>query len=146
MARILIVDDDLNIRHLFRCLLERAGHEVLDANDGEVALRVFKETLPQLMITDVLMPNKEGLELIQEVKALQPNVSVIALSGGGVVDINDCLAFADGFGADKVFAKPIKPHILLEAVKKCLTTEPASSVSACHDFSADFDRLYATGE
>lgn len=119
MAKLLIVDDDMNIRHLFRCLLERAGHQVVDADDGEVALRLFKESIPDLLITDVLMPNKEGLELIQEVKQLSPEVKVIALSGGGVVDINDCLAFADGFGADRVFAKPIKPHDLLEAVS-CL--------------------------
>ena len=130
MAHILIVDDDINIRHLFRCLLEREGHVVCAADDGEIALRLLKRSLPDLLITDVLMPNKEGLELIQDVKALCPNLKVIALSGGGVVGINDCLAFADGFGADKVFAKPIKPQQLIDAVAALLVTskqEPAPS-------------------
>lgn len=116
MAQILIVDDDSNIRHLFRCLLERAGHKVTEADDGEIALKMLYEIPPKLLITDVLMPNKEGLELIQDVKSSALDVKVIALSGGGVVDVNDCLAFADGFGADRVFAKPIKPQELLDAV------------------------------
>lgn len=120
MAHILIVDDDINIRHLFRCLLEREGHVVCAADDGEIALRMLKRSIPDLLITDVLMPNKEGLELIQDVKSFCPTLKVIALSGGGVVDINDCLAFADGFGADKVFAKPIKPQELIMAVNALL--------------------------
>ena len=118
MARILIVDDDINIRFLFRCLLEREGYYVLEADDGNIALRIFQEDPPDLLITDVLMPNKEGLELIQDVKAINSSVKVIALSGGGVVTIDDCLAFADGFGADRVFAKPIKPQDLLATVKE----------------------------
>lgn len=118
MATILIVDDDINIRYLFRCLLIQAGHAVLEAEDGNQAMdQINNDSIPvDLLITDVLMPNKEGLELIKEVKTKVPKLKIIALSGGGIIGVNDCLAFADVFGADKVFAKPISRTELLSAV------------------------------
>jgi len=121
MTRVLVVDDDNNVRRFFRCLLERAHYEVTEADDGDVALRVLKKSLPDVVITDVLMPNREGLELIQDIKSHYPHIKVIALSGGGVLDIRYCLAFADGFGADRVFAKPVKPQQLLGSLKELLT-------------------------
>jgi len=73
-----------------------------------------------ILITDVLMPNKEGLELIQETKLSYPHIHIIAISGGGAVGLQDCLMFADGFGADRVFAKPLRPQHLVEAVNELL--------------------------
>ena len=121
MAKILIVDDDLNIRYLFRCLLQQAGHSVIEAADGNEAIeRIDHAEVIELLITDVLMPNKEGLELIKEVKKRHPKLKIIALSGGGIIGVNDCLAFADVFGADKVFPKPISRTELLAAVTELI--------------------------
>lgn len=118
MATILIVDDDLNIRYLFRCLLQQVGHNIIEAEDGNQAIDLINNHRNEvdLLITDVLMPNKEGLELIKEVKKKYPKLKIIALSGGGIIGVNDCLAFADVFGADKVFPKPISRTELLSAV------------------------------
>ena len=119
MAHILIVDDDPHARLLFRCVLSKDGHEITEACDGEKGYRLFCEQQPDLVITDVLMPNKEGLELIQEIKDKQAEIKVIALSGGGMIDKEDCLIYANAFGADLVFPKPIRPTVLAQAVN-CL--------------------------
>ena len=82
MARILVVDDDQDMRKLLRKTLEKAGYEVVEAPDGVKATRVYQQNPADIIITDIFMPEKEGLELIQEVKRNFPGAKIIAISGG----------------------------------------------------------------
>lgn len=107
MALVLIVDDDPQMLRLITDVVSLDKHDVLLAQDGELAMDYFKHQQPNLMITDILMPNKEGLELISEVREKHPNLKIIAYSGGGASDPESYLEFASGMGADKVFSKPM---------------------------------------
>ena len=107
MALVLIVDDDPQMLRLLTDVAELDNHDVLLAQDGALAMDYFDHQLPDLMITDILMPNKEGLELISEVREKHPNIKIIAYSGGGSSDPESYLEFATGMGADRVFSKPM---------------------------------------
>ncbi|WP_444997891.1 response regulator [Aliikangiella sp. IMCC44359] len=107
MALVLIVDDDPQMLRLLTDVVELDNHDVLLAQDGALALEYFDYHAPDLMITDILMPNKEGLELISETREKFPKVKIIAYSGGGSSDPESYLEFAIGMGADKVFTKPM---------------------------------------
>ncbi len=107
MALVLIVDDDPQMLRLLTDVAELDNHDVLLAQDGALAMDYFEHHLPELMITDILMPNKEGLELISEVREKYPNIKIIAYSGGGSSDPESYLEFATGMGADRVFSKPM---------------------------------------
>ena len=107
MALVLIVDDDPQMLRLLTDVVELDNHDVLLAQDGAMALEYFDHQTPDLMITDILMPNKEGLELISEIREKFPNLKIIAYSGGGASDPESYLEFASGMCADKVFSKPM---------------------------------------
>ena len=123
MARILIIDDEWDIRNLVSRILKQEGHEVIEAADGKEGVRIFRENLPDLLITDIIMPEKEGLETIMELRRDFPNVRTIAISGGGKsLDGDTCLQFAKGLGANRTLAKPFSRQELLEAVQEVLET------------------------
>jgi len=82
MSRILVTDDEDQIRAMLRHALESSGHEVLEANNGEEGVRIYQKQPADLVITDILMPEKEGLESIRELRRLNPAVRIIAISGG----------------------------------------------------------------
>ncbi len=121
MALILIVDDDPQMLRLLSDIVELDGHDVLMAQDGALALEYFKAQAPDLMITDILMPNKEGLELISEVRERHPDIRIIAYSGGGSSDPESYLEFASGMGADRVFSKPMPLIELRQEIKQLLS-------------------------
>jgi CheY-like chemotaxis protein len=106
MPRILLVDDDDSFRKMLRLSLERLGHEVVEARDGKEAVRLVREGTPDVMVTDLVMPEKEGLETIDEVRRQYPGLKIIAMSGGGRVNASDYLKIARAMGADQVLAKP----------------------------------------
>ncbi len=120
MARILIIDDDVQMRSRLRQMLEREGYEVEEANNGKVALRAYKENPADLVITDIIMPEKEGLEIIRELRKDYPDVKVIAISGGGHISPDEYLYLAKAFGAQCVFAKPFERRELIEAVQELI--------------------------
>lgn len=107
MALILIVDDDPTVLRMLSLVMQRDGYTVMQAEDGEVAMKLFRAQPADVIITDLLMPNKEGLELISEAREISPNVGIIAYSGGGKMQPQEYLEFARGLGADKVFTKPV---------------------------------------
>jgi DNA-binding response OmpR family regulator len=117
MAKILIIDDEPQIRGVLRKALERAGHEVREAGDGLKGITSFRQEPADLVITDILMPDKEGLESIQELKALRPGLRIIAVSGGIPSAPMDVLAVARTFGASRTFWKPFDLATLLAAVE-----------------------------
>jgi DNA-binding response OmpR family regulator len=120
MARILIVDDEVEVLVMLRDILERAGYEVIDALNGEVALNLHRENPADLMIIDIIMPKKEGIETIMEVRRNFPEVKIIAISGGGRVEPSEYLMAAKEAGAMRAFSKPIGRDELLDAVRELL--------------------------
>jgi DNA-binding response OmpR family regulator len=117
---ILLVDDDEHVLAMLRTVLERAGYEVDTASDGEVALRVFDPTRHVLVITDIVMPVKEGIETITELRSRMPGLPIIAISGGGRIGPEDYLAWVRRCGVTHTFAKPVRRQVLLDAVAELL--------------------------
>ena len=106
MARILLVDDDSAVLEALRRVLSRLGHTVVLARDGAEALRLYKQEPTDIVLTDLIMPGKEGVELIQELRRGFPEAKIIAMSGGGRIDSRDLLKIARHVGADRILAKP----------------------------------------
>ena len=121
MARILVIDDDNTIRTLLRRILENAGHEVIEASNGRIALDMQRENPAELIITDIFMPEKEGTEVIMDMNEEFPGVKVIAMSGGGNIADVDYLNLAKNLGALKTFQKPFKQADILAAVEELLS-------------------------
>ncbi len=108
MARILIVDDDPTVRAIALELLHGSGHDLFEAADGDEAL-VLAATMPiDLIVLDMLMPNKDGIETIQAVKRDQPETRILAISSGGRMDGTTLLKLASAFGADETMLKPLR--------------------------------------
>lgn len=118
MAQILIVDDEENFRIALREILEIAGHEVLEAEGGEVALEVYSRCRTELVMTDINMPGKDGIEIIMELRSKYPGVKIIAMSGGGIE--NPRIEIAKHLGADRILDKPFYTDEILEAVNLLL--------------------------
>lgn len=120
MARILVIDDDTSLRKLLRRILEKAGYEVVEAENGSIALELQRENPAEVIITDIFMPEKEGTEFIMDISVEFPKAKVIAISGGGNVADVDFLSLAENLGALKTFQKPFKQEDILAAVKELL--------------------------
>ena len=120
MATILIIDDDEPVRLVIREILERAGHQVIEAKDGVVGLRVYREQRPDLVTTNILMPEKDGIETIKELKREFPNVKIIAISGADVSGVFGFLSLARELGAERALVKPFHKQEILEAVEELL--------------------------
>lgn len=118
MQRILVIDDDAQLRGFVREALTRADYEVVCAEHGKQGLQVFKEQAFDLVITDLFMPEKEGCETIMELRRLAPDVRIIAISGG--YRRADCLPIAKQLGARMTLNKPVPMKELLEAVREVL--------------------------
>jgi DNA-binding response OmpR family regulator len=117
MARILVIEDDESIRLLYKRRLEMVGHQVIDAPDGDAGTRLYRADPTDLIITDIVMPGKEGIETIRELRRDFPEAKIIAVSGGGeAIAGSTCLQLAHHLGADRTFAKPINWGRLLDAV------------------------------
>lgn len=114
--RILIVDDDKAIRFTVEYMLAAAGYEIASAPDGEEAMRLIKEFGPDLVITDLVMPKMDGLEMIAQLKGCRPDVVVVAMSGGARLDNTNVLEAAQSAGADYVIAKPFDASDLYRVV------------------------------
>lgn len=121
MPRILVIDDEQYILLMLKKMLERAGFDVDIAINGEEGLRYYHKYPADLIITDIVMPEKEGLETIRELKSHNPDVKIIAISGGGRVDSKEYLESARLFGAKQIFSKPFKQAELLKAVQGMLS-------------------------
>jgi DNA-binding response OmpR family regulator len=123
MSRILIVDDDPHVRQMLERVLRKADHDVETAENGKVALQVHGERPADLIVTDIIMPEKEGLETITELRKSFPAVKIIAISGGGRIGPAQYLKMAEILGADRTFSKPFNPSELIAAVEDLLTLD-----------------------
>jgi CheY-like chemotaxis protein len=119
--RVLVVDDNDEMRGLLRLMLESGGHEVLDAPKGNSALHLHKTTPADLVITDILMPEMDGIELIKLIRNIAPRVKIIAISGGGKIDADLCLNLAGELGADRTLLKPFSKSDLMSVIGELFT-------------------------
>jgi len=119
MARILVVDDEELARFTLRDILESAGHKVEEADNGKEAIAIQNGNPFDLIITDIIMPEKEGIETIAELKRDYPDIKIIAISGGGRTKNLDFLTLAGEFGANMVLAKPFTEDALMKCVNAC---------------------------
>lgn len=121
MACVLVIEDNLLMRKMLRTLLEEEGHEVVEAADGQAGAERFREQPPDVVITDLLMPQKEGLETIRELCREDPQVKIIAMSARSrSVTTDDVLYAAGECGARRTLAKPFSRSDLLGAVDAVL--------------------------
>jgi DNA-binding response OmpR family regulator len=125
MARVLVLEDDGALGIIMRSALEDAGHEVMVAADGRVGLRVFGASRFDVVITDMLMPDMDGVELVRTIRAYGSPVRIVAISGGSdTVDAADLLTTAVRLGADAALPKPFRPGDLRELVAAVLALPP----------------------
>jgi CheY-like chemotaxis protein len=120
MTSILLVDDDEEFRSMLSESLSQAGYEVREARDGREATQLYCDHPCDLVITDLIMPEKEGLETIEEFRRNYPKAKIIAISGGSRHGPFDYLKMAKAFGARQVLAKPFTRQEILEAVTQVL--------------------------
>jgi DNA-binding response OmpR family regulator len=121
MARILIIDDDNAFRAMLRAMLEEAGYnDIEEADDGDIGAKLFRQRPFDLVITDLIMPNKEGIEMIVELRRDYPLIKIIAVSGGGRTGPQDYLRLARHLGADRTLEKPFKCSELIDTMQGLL--------------------------
>ena len=120
MPHILLIDDDDLFREMLSATLTQMGHTVTEARDGQEGMAKYARSVPDLVITDLIMPEKEGLETIMDLRRKNPGVKIIAMSGGGRVTGADYLQVAKAMGAARVFAKPFFREDLAVAIDEVL--------------------------
>lgn len=120
MTRILVIDDEAPVRAFVRQTLETEGYEIKEAADGKEGLAALRLYPVDLIITDIFMPNKEGIDTIRTVREQFPQTKILAISGGGRRRM-EVLPAAVQFGAHQALAKPFTPEELLAAVDIALT-------------------------
>ena len=128
MARVLVIDDETQVRNMLRQMLERAGYEVEEAANGAVGVGLYRQTPADLIITDILMPEKDGIETILALRKTHPEVKIIAISGGGRTEKLEILLAAESFGALRTLAKPFERQELLEAVRTVLAYKSSKTL------------------
>ncbi len=124
MAKILIIDDDPLVRNTLKAVLAAAGHQIVVAHDGQMGIDMLAEAAPDLVITDILMPNKDGIATITELHQRRPGVPIVAISGGGRVGNMSYLKIAESLGVSRTFDKPFDPEELIDAIAGLL--QPAA--------------------
>ncbi len=120
MARILVVDDEDLVRLTLRQMLEAGGHEVIEAANGKQGVALEAENPVDLVVTDIIMPEQEGIETIVQLRRKNPSLKIIAISGGGRMKNMDFLKIAANVGADATLTKPFSTQELTEVVNRCL--------------------------
>jgi CheY-like chemotaxis protein len=120
MARILVVDDEAQIRAFLRMVLERAGYEVAEAGGGEEALQEMRRQHAELVLCDLFMPGGDGLQTIRALRCEFPDVKIVAMSGGALGGNVDLLPAAEFLGAIAVLPKPFNRVAALAAVERGL--------------------------
>ena len=106
MARILIIEDESSIQNLVIKMLEREGYETIAASNGKNGIRLYRENPADLILTDIIMPEKEGIETIMELRRDFQDVKIIAMSGEGKIDSDTYLQIAKTAGAIETLTKP----------------------------------------
>jgi DNA-binding response OmpR family regulator len=129
MPRILLIEDDTTLRRALRLGLERAGHEIVEAGNGREGIAAFRRTPADVVVTDLIMPEVEGVETIRRLREMGATVPILAISGGGRGSPRDYLHIAQHLGANQVLEKPFEIDALRTAIATLLAapteTDPA---------------------
>ncbi len=123
MKRILIIEDDIAVQKMLKQTFERAGFEVCVANNGRIGIVLYRERSFDVVITDLIMPDMEGIETITALKKSDTDAKVIAISGGGRNKPVDYLVLAEKLGANRTFSKPLDRQVLLQAVHQMIAAD-----------------------
>lgn len=123
MVQVLIIDDNELVRFTLRDIMETYGHQVTEARDGREGIAIFKTGQFDIVLTDIVMPVMDGIEVIQEIRQRDMDLPIIAISGSGGAFKMQHLEIARNAGATKVMYKPFMPDDLLKAVEECLPAE-----------------------
>ena len=121
MEKILVIDDEPVIRVLLRQLFEKKSYTVFEACDGKEGLDLYKKETPDVVVTDLIMPEEEGLSVIKKIRKMEPDAKIIAISGGGMGSAEVYLKLAKTMGAQYVFQKPFDAREMLSTVENMLT-------------------------
>lgn len=125
---ILLIDDDEQLRSMLRRALIRSGHEVLEAGNGRQALALLARTPVHAIVTDIIMPDMEGIELILELRRTRPELPIVAMSAGGRIGPDSYLYLAERSGATRTIAKPFSIGPFLDLVGEVLPPPPVPPV------------------
>jgi CheY-like chemotaxis protein len=126
MSRILVIDDNLSVREAVCELLQQVGYETIAADNGRFAAHIHRSDPVDLIITDLFMPDTDGLEIIEQFRREFPAIKIIAVSGGGRHGLVDLLAVAKNMGAQRVLVKPFSREEILSAVQELLPAQSAT--------------------
>jgi DNA-binding response OmpR family regulator len=118
MPGILLVEDDKELREMLRLTLMRRKYTVFEAGDGKEAIFHFKPSITDLVVTDLIMPEEDGLKVIIKLRAIKPSIKIIAISGGGKVGPGSYLNLAKALGADAIFSKPFSTRDLIAKIEE----------------------------
>jgi CheY-like chemotaxis protein len=124
MGHILVIDDDAVLRRVITLALEQAGHSVLRCENGRKAIEYLAHAQADLLITDIVMPEMDGVETVRAARRLAPQLPILAISGGGSFAPDDYLGIAQVFGANAVLPKPFRPAELVAKVAAMLAAAP----------------------
>lgn len=124
MACVLVVEDERNLRDIICSILRIAGHEIIEACDGSEISEQLQHRNPDLVLTDILMPEKEGIQTIIELRRHNPNLRIIGMSGGGMEGPDHYLDMAKEFGANRTLRKPFSKEKLLKTIDAVLRATP----------------------
>jgi YesN/AraC family two-component response regulator len=123
MRRILIIDDESEVRNYLRVALERAGYQVLEADNGKTGVKLFRRSPVDLVVTDIFMPEKEGIETIRELRREFPELKILAVSGGiSGLEPGHYLKMAQKLGANAILEKPFHQNQFIESVRELLAS------------------------
>jgi CheY-like chemotaxis protein len=123
MPGILIVEDDMEMREMLKISLIRRKYTVIEAGNGKEAIARFKPSVTDMVITDLIMPEDDGLKVIMRLRELKPSIGIIAISGGGKAGPGNYLSLAKALGADAIFSKPFSVNDLIATIEKMLETK-----------------------
>jgi CheY-like chemotaxis protein len=121
LSRILIIDDDVSLRKVLRRILEHAGHTVFDASDGREGVALWHRERTDVVVTDLYMPGKDGIEVILELKHCAAKPKIICMSGRGETEVFDWSTAAVSLGTDGVLVKPFDQRMLLAVIEEVLS-------------------------
>ena len=118
MKKVLLIDDDELVVYALNKYLSRKGFEVITLNSGKKAIATYKSFQPDIIITDIIMPEVEGIELISEIRRIDTNIPIIAISGGSRLLDTSYLSTAELIGANATLEKPFEEEVLVEYIYK----------------------------
>jgi DNA-binding response OmpR family regulator len=120
MSKIMVIDDTDDVRSSICKILKKSGNDVIEASDGEEAIKTLKDNKCDLLILDIVMPKKSGIQVLFEINKIYPEIKVIFITGKVPEDSDAFKIFSSSFGVKDIIYKPFKKDALLNCVSECL--------------------------